>query len=66
MATEDAKEVYKERASTAETTNADLRVHRNLDGFNVRGSTKVLSVTLWAVLAYNLLRTPLEALSLWS
>ena len=66
MATDDAKAIYKERASTAETTNADLREHRGLDRFNVRGPTKVLSVTLWGAIAYNLLRVPLEALSLWS
>lgn len=66
MATDEAKELYKERAATAETTNADLREHRGLDGFNVRGIAKVLSVTLWAAVTYNLLRTPLEALTLWT
>lgn len=62
MSTDGAKEIYKDRAATAETTNADLRCHRGLDRLRVRGSRKVLSVTLWAVLAYNLLRTPLEVL----
>jgi transposase len=62
MRTDDAKEIYKERAATAETTNADLRCKRGLQQFVVRGSGKVLSVTLWAALAYNLLRVPLAAL----
>jgi transposase len=56
MGTPTAKEIYKERAATAETTNADLRVHRALDRFIVRGKTKVLSVVLWSALAYNVLR----------
>jgi len=56
MATEVAKEIYKERASTAETTNADLRIHRALDRLQVRTLPKVLSVLLWSALAYNVLR----------
>jgi transposase len=62
MTTDDAKEIYKERAATAETVNADLRCHRGLDRLPVRGTGKVLSVTLWAALAYNLLHAPLAAL----
>lgn len=62
MRTEGAKEIYKQRAATAETTNADLRCKRGLQQFVVRGTGKVLSVTLWAALAYNLLRAPLSAL----
>ncbi len=62
MATEEAKEIYKERSATAETTNADLRCHRGLDRLPVRGTKKVTSVLLWAALAYNLLRAPLQAL----
>lgn len=62
MRSDEGKEIYKERAATAETTNADLRCRRGLDRFLVRGSGKVLSVTLWAALAYNLLRAPLSAL----
>jgi len=63
MQTPEAKELYKQRAATAETTNADLRTHRGLDRLLVRGSGKVLSVTLWAALAYNLLHAPLSALA---
>lgn len=56
MGTEQAKEIYKERAATAETTNADLRIHRALDRLGVRTLPKVRCVVLWAALAYNVLR----------
>lgn len=56
MGTESAKRIYTERAAMAERTNADLRVHRGLDRFNVRGLSKVKSVVLLAVLAFNALQ----------
>jgi IS5 family transposase len=56
MATDEAKEIYKERASTAECVNAIAR-NRGLYQVRVRGSPKVLAVVLWYVLAHNLLRT---------
>lgn len=56
MGTPEAKEVYKERASTAETTNADLRTHRGLNRFLVRTIPKVKCVVLWAALTYNILK----------
>jgi len=56
MGTEQAKEIYKERAATAETVNADLRGHRALDKLQVRTIPKVRCVILWAALAYNILR----------
>ncbi len=56
MSTPEAKEIYKERAATAETVNADLRTWRGLDRFLVRGSGKVLSVTLWSAITYNVMR----------
>jgi transposase len=56
MATETAKEIYKERAATAETTNADLRIHRALDRLQVRTLPKVRCIVLWAAIAYNVLR----------
>ena len=62
MRYEESKEIYKERAATAETTNADLRCRRGVNGFVVRGLSKVTSVVLWAALAHNLLRVPLDAL----
>lgn len=56
MGTPQAKEIYKDRAATIETTNGDLRTHRGLDRFGVRGLDKALSVVLWAGLTFNLLR----------
>jgi Transposase DDE domain len=55
MGTEAAKAVYKDRASTIETANADLKTHRGMDRFLVRGLDKVKCVVLWSALAYNLL-----------
>ena len=55
MATEKAKTLYKERASTSETVNADLRTYRGLSPFLVRGLRKVRCVVLWSALAYNLM-----------
>jgi transposase len=56
MGTPEAKEIYKQRAATAETVNADLRTWRGLDRFRVRGRGKVLSVVLWSAITYNLMR----------
>jgi transposase len=56
MATPEAKEIYKERASTAECVNAQAR-NRGLYRFRVRGLAKVKAVVLWYVLAHNLVRT---------
>jgi len=55
MATAEAKEIYKERAATAECVNAIAR-NRGLQQFRVRGSPKVKAVMLWYVLAHNLMR----------
>ena len=55
MATDEAKEIYKERASTDECVNAQAR-NRNLYQVRVRGSPKVRAVVLWYVLAHNLMR----------
>lgn len=56
MESTQGREVYKERGSTAETVNADLRQWRGLRQFPVRGTGKVLSVLLWMVLSYDLMR----------
>lgn len=56
MGTDEAKEIYKERAATAETVNADLSTHRALHSFSVRGAEKVLSAALLSVLTYDVLR----------
>lgn len=56
MGSEEGKRIYGERASTAETVNADLKTWRTLERVNVRGIKKVLCVALWNVLAYNMIR----------
>ena len=55
MGTAEAKEIYKERAATAECVNA-LSRNRGLRQFLVRGIRKVRAVLLWFALAHNLLR----------
>lgn len=55
MATEAAKEIYKERAATAECVNALAR-NRGLQRLPVRGLAKVRSVVGLFVLAHNLMR----------
>lgn len=56
MDTDDAKVVYRQRASTAETVNADLRCWRGLDRIRVRGKSKVRTVAMWSAVTYNVLR----------
>lgn len=56
MGTERAQEIYKDRAATAERTNADLKQWRGLDSLPVRGIGKVLCVALWSAITFNLLR----------
>jgi transposase len=55
MATEEGKEIYKERAATSETVNADLRSYRGLTQLTVRGLEKIRCVALWCALAYNVM-----------
>jgi transposase len=57
MATDDAKAIYKARASTAEWVNADARHYRILGQLAVRGVQKVHVWALWSALAHNMLRT---------
>ena len=56
MATEEAKQVYKQRAATAETVNADGKCHRGLDHLPVRSVDKVRGVASLFVLTYDILR----------
>jgi hypothetical protein len=56
MGTEEAKEIYKQRAATAETVNADAKEHRGLDSLQVRGLGKVLGAASLFALTYNILR----------
>jgi transposase len=55
MGSQEGKEVYKLRASTSETVNADLRCRRGLRELTVRGVKKVTCVVLWSALAYNVM-----------
>jgi transposase len=55
MGTAQAKEIYKERAATAECVNAISR-NRGLRQFLVRGLEKVRTVALWFAIAHNLMR----------
>ena len=55
MASEQGKEIYKERAATSETVNADLRSYRGLTQITVRGLAKIKCVALWCALAYNVM-----------
>lgn len=55
MASESGKEIYKERAATSETVNADLRTYRGLTQMTVRGMDKIKCVALWCALAYNVM-----------
>jgi len=55
MQTDEAKEIYKERAATAECVNAIAR-NRGLQQVRVRGRPKVRAIALWYVLAHNLMR----------
>lgn len=56
MGTEGAKEIYKERAATAECVNAQAR-NRGLVRLLVRGVQKVKSVALWFAAAHNMARS---------
>ena len=60
MASDEAKEIYKQRAATAECVNAQAR-NRGLLRMPVRGLTKVRSVVGLFVLAHNLMRTAILA-----
>ena len=55
MSSDEAKVIYRERASSAEWANAQLRQH-GISHFNVRGITNATSVVLLAVIAHNLMR----------
>lgn len=56
MGTPEAKEVYKQRASTVECVNAQAR-NRGLQRLLVRGLSKARAVLLWYAIAHNLVRS---------
>lgn len=55
MQTNVGRTIYKQRAATSETVNADLKTFRGLGAFAVRGLRKVRCVALWSALAYNVM-----------
>jgi hypothetical protein len=55
MATEEAKQIYRQRAASAEWVNAQAR-NRGLRQFLVRGIAKARAVVLWYALAHNLMQ----------
>jgi transposase len=55
MASSEGKEIYRQRAATSETVNADLRGYRGLTPLTVRGLAKAKCVALWCALAYNVM-----------
>jgi len=55
MSSEEGKAIYKQRASTSETINADLRSYRGLTQLTVRGMVKIKCAALWCALAYNVM-----------
>jgi len=55
MGTDEAKEIYKERAASAECVNAKARGH-GLTQFLVRGTEQALGVALLAAIAHNVVR----------
>src|SRR5262245_6440414 len=56
MGTDDAKEIYKQRAATAECVNAQAH-NRGLIQLLVRGLQKVKAIALWFATAHNLARS---------
>lgn len=56
MGTDDAKTIYKDRASTVELVNADLKERHGLTRLRVVGIDKVQCVLLWSVLTFNLMK----------
>ena len=55
MGTPEAKEIYKERAATAECVNAQAR-NRGLQRLTVRGIEKVKAVATWFAIVHNMAR----------
>ncbi len=55
MKTDEAKEIYKDRASTIECCNAQAR-NRGLIRLLVRGLAKVKAIALWYAIAHNVRR----------
>jgi len=56
MGTDEAKELYKQRAATAECVNAQAR-NRGLGQFQVRGLDKVKAAAEWFAITHNMARS---------
>ena len=54
MQTEQARQIYRQRAQVAETPNLWFKAKFKLRQFNVRGLRKVSMEALWACLTYNI------------
>jgi transposase len=54
MATEEAKQIYRQRGGVAEFPNAWIKTKIGLRQFRLRGLAKVKMETLWACLTYNI------------
>lgn len=54
MQTEEARQIYRQRAQVAETPNLWIKAKFKLRQFCVRGLRKVRMETLWACLTYNI------------
>jgi hypothetical protein len=55
MRSGEGKQIYRQRAATSETVNAELRTCRGLSRIGVRGLAKARCVALWCALAYNVM-----------
>ena len=66
MTTDEAKAVYRARASLCELINAHLRSHHGVEQFLVRGLAKVTSVALLAAIASNVLQHASTCSGSWS
>ena len=55
MGTDEAKELYKDRAASVECVNAQARSQRGIQQVPVRGQAKVKCVALWTAITHNLL-----------
>lgn len=63
MASAEGQEIYRQRAATSETVNADLRSYRGLTQMTVRGRAKAKCVALWCALAHNVMHFGVALLS---
>jgi len=55
MGTQEAKDIYKLRASSIELVNAQARVRHGVQQLRVRGRARALCVALWVAITHNLL-----------